>query len=182
MIVFCLFEWNLCRFVISCLYMYCRWPRHIIVSFPCQGLDLQRHMFIYVLPLTLPHCCVFPEPGPGFTTSYRFVISCLYIAVDPATLLCLFRARAWIYNVICRGIFCVPRVKMRDVCTFCWYWWSCWPSLFNFPFIMRVFDPTSSFSEPIRCQMFILHSRFKIEFAILTWVFSFHLLLDKQRL
>jgi hypothetical protein len=56
------------------------------------------------------------------------------IAVDPTTLLCLSHARAWIYNGICRGLYCVPRVKMRDVCTLRWYWWSCWPSLFTFSF------------------------------------------------
>jgi len=42
-----------------------------------------------------------------------------------------------IVDRICRGLFlfCVQWVKVRADCTFCWYWWNYWPSLFNFLFI-----------------------------------------------
>jgi len=30
-------------------------------------------------------------------------------------------------------LFCV---SVRGECSFYWYWWNCWPSLFNFLFII----------------------------------------------
>jgi hypothetical protein len=38
----------------------------------------------------------------------------------------------WILDVICCGLFCGHWVKMRGDCSFCWYWWNCWHSLFLF--------------------------------------------------
>jgi hypothetical protein len=55
-----------------------------------------------------------------------------YIA---SILLCLSKGRTRFYNVICRVLlFCVQWMKMRGDCSFCWYWWNCWPSLFKLSF------------------------------------------------
>ena len=49
--------------------------------------------------LTLPHVCACPKPRTGFRMScYVF------------------------------GFICVQWVKVRGNCSFCWYWWNCWPS------------------------------------------------------
>jgi len=47
----------------------------------------------------------YPKPCPGFPTSHVTVFLC------PAN-----------------------SVKVRDDCSFCWYWWNWRPSLFKFPF------------------------------------------------
>jgi hypothetical protein len=43
---------------------------------------------------------------------------------------CLFQERTCISNVVCRGLVCVMWMREIDVCSICWYWWNCWPSLF----------------------------------------------------
>jgi hypothetical protein len=45
---------------------------------------------------------------------------------NPTTSLCLSQDRAWISNVI--------SLFMFNDCSFCWYWWHCWPSLIKFSF------------------------------------------------
>jgi len=35
------------------------------------------------------------------------------------------------YVVVC---FMFKWVEVRGHCSFCWYWWNCWPSLFNLSF------------------------------------------------
>ena len=52
----------------------------------------------------------------------------------PVTRLCLSQARTWISNVICRVLSCFQWVKVKGVCSFCWYWWNCWPLLFKLSF------------------------------------------------
>jgi hypothetical protein len=55
-----------------------------------------------------------------------------YTMFNPAAFLCLSTTRTWISNFICRGSpFRVQWVKMRGDCSFCWYWWNCWLSLFK---------------------------------------------------
>ena len=98
----------------------------------------------------------------------------LFIVVDPATLWCLSHARAWIYNVMCRGLLFVFRewrweMLVRLVDTGGIIDHLC----LTFLFIMRAFDPTCSFPEPIRCQMFILHSRLNLPFCFEYSVSSF---------
>jgi hypothetical protein len=46
-------------------------------------------------------------------------------------ILCLSQHRTWI---MCHGLSWVQWVQMRGDCSFCWYWWNCWPSLFKFSF------------------------------------------------
>ena len=50
-----------------------------------------------------PHLCACPKPGPGFPRTLFIVIN-FYFA-------------SW-FNI-------------RSGCSLCWYWWNCWPSLFN---------------------------------------------------
>ena len=38
---------------------------------------------------------------------------------------------SWISKCICRGLFYVQWLEVKGHCTFCWYWWSCWSSLFK---------------------------------------------------
>ena len=40
----------------------------------------------------------------------------------------------------------VQWVKVRGDCSFCWYWWICWPSLFNLSFHNTTLFYTSSVS------------------------------------
>ena len=59
----------------------------------------------------------------------------IFIRLNSATFLCLFKTRTWIFNVICHGLFCVQWVKARGDCSFCWYWWNCLSSLFKHSFL-----------------------------------------------
>jgi len=53
-----------------------------------------------------------------------------------ATFLCLSHVRAWIFHAIfswslCCGLLCV---EWFEACSFCWYWWNCWQSMFKLSF------------------------------------------------
>jgi hypothetical protein len=37
------------------------------------------------------------------------------------------QSKTWISNIKLCGLFCVELLKMRGGCSFCWYWWNCWP-------------------------------------------------------
>ena len=72
-------------------------------------LDTPYHMYIYVIALeieinglTPQQFYAGPKSGPGFPMSYILV---LYVQL---------------YEVILIGN-----------CSFCWYWWNCWSSLFK---------------------------------------------------
>jgi hypothetical protein len=48
------------------------------------------------------------------------------------------KSRTWISTVICSGLFLfVQWNELKGDCSFCWYWWNCWPSLLKlfFPII-----------------------------------------------
>jgi hypothetical protein len=49
---------------------------------------------------------------------------------------CLSQTKTWISNVKCHGLIYVQWFEVRDDCSFCWYWWNCWPSLFKLFFII----------------------------------------------
>jgi hypothetical protein len=53
---------------------------------------------------------------------------------DPATFLFLLQARTWISNTIFHGLCYVQRFQVRVDCSFCWYLWNCWSSLFKLSF------------------------------------------------
>jgi hypothetical protein len=48
--------------------------------------------------------------------------------------LCVSQILTWISYVKCRSFFCVQWFEVRGGCSFCWYWWNCWPSLFKLSF------------------------------------------------
>ena len=48
--------------------------------------------------------------------------------------MCLSQPRTWISNIICRGRSYVQWFDVRGNCSFYWYWWNCWPSLFKLSF------------------------------------------------
>jgi len=48
---------------------------------------------------------------------------------NPTTFLCLFQARTLISNVIYHGLFMFS--ELREDCSFYWYWYNCWLSLFK---------------------------------------------------
>jgi hypothetical protein len=50
---------------------------------------------------------------------------------------CLSQIRNWIFNVICCGSSDNQWYTMKGSCSFWWYWWICWPSLFRI-----VYEPT----------------------------------------
>jgi hypothetical protein len=49
---------------------------------------------------------------------------------NPTTFLYLSQARTWISNATCCGLFSM----IWGHCSFCWYWQTCWPSLFKLSF------------------------------------------------
>ena len=55
--------------------------------------------------LTPVYYCACPKPEPWFPTSYVVIL-----------------------------LYCVLWAKLRGDCSFCWYWWKCWPSLFKLSF------------------------------------------------
>ena len=69
----------------------------------------------------------------------------LIFQFNPDTFLCLSQAMTWISNAICHSLFYVQWVKMRDDCSFCWYWWNCWTSLFKLSFYNQ-YKPLMSLS------------------------------------
>ena len=48
---------------------------------------------------------------------------------NPATLLCPSQTRTWISSVVVS--FYVQWFNVTGDCSFCLYWWNCWPSLFK---------------------------------------------------
>lgn len=48
------------------------------------------------------------------------------------------KSKTWIYNVICRGLFCVQRAQVRCDCLFFWYWWNRCSSLLSLSFHSKV--------------------------------------------
>jgi hypothetical protein len=55
------------------------------------------------------------------------------------------QTRTWNSNVICHGFLCSgSSVKIRDDCSFCWYWWNWWLSLFKLSFHKMVYHLVAS--------------------------------------
>ena len=50
--------------------------------------------------------------------------------LTPPHFLCLSQTKTWISNVTLSWSFYVQWFDVRGDCSFCWYWWNCWPSLF----------------------------------------------------
>jgi hypothetical protein len=50
---------------------------------------------------------------------------------------CLAKAKSCIFNVICRGLFCVQLFVIGGGCSFCSYWLKCWPSFIKLSFHNR---------------------------------------------
>jgi len=46
----------------------------------------------------------------------------------------LSQVKIWISNVTCRGLFYGQWIEVRGGCSFCWYWWNYWLSLFKLSF------------------------------------------------
>ena len=46
----------------------------------------------------------------------------------------LSQVKTWISNVIFRGLFYGQWIEVRGGCSFCWYWWNYWLSLFRLYF------------------------------------------------
>ena len=67
---------------------------------------------------------------------------------NPATLVCLFQSRIWIYNARCCGLYCVQFLKLWSSCLPCWYWWNCWPSLFK-NFLVIIYIPSALPHVPV---------------------------------
>ena len=65
--------------------------------------------------LTLPHFCASPKSGPGFPTPYVLFF------------------------------FVFSCFEKKGGCSFCWYWWSCWPSLNNYSLVWFVKRSTCDF-------------------------------------
>jgi hypothetical protein len=77
----------------------------------------------------------------------RFFIICLcmYCSWRSSHFLYLSQTRTWPSNVICHGLLCsASSVKMRDDCSFCWYWWNWWLSLFKLSFHKLVYHLVAS--------------------------------------
>ena len=55
---------------------------------------------------------------------------------NPTTFVYLSQARTWVSSVKCDDfvVVYVQWVKVRDECSFCWYWLSYWPPLFKLSF------------------------------------------------
>ena len=57
--------------------------------------------------------------------------------LSPTTVLCLSHIGTWIYISHMSYVmvfFYVQWFEVRGDCSFCWYWWNCWPSLFKLSF------------------------------------------------
>ena len=46
---------------------------------------------------------------------------------------------------------CVQWLQIKGNCSFCWYWWNCWPSLFK-PFFHKSY---TSLNEPVQVHVYI---------------------------
>ena len=93
-------------------------------------LSLQVHVLLY-------KTMILPVLSWTNTMSYNRVEGWNFInRFDPTTLVCLFKVCTWIANVICFMDFWVQWFQVRCGCLFCWCWWNCWPSLYDFLFLM----------------------------------------------
>ena len=77
-----------------------------IINMTGSGFNYQYdRVWVPLTGITMPNCYAYPKHEPAFPTSC--------------------------HNL---SLFCVQRVKVRDDCLFCWYWWNCWPSPFKLSF------------------------------------------------
>jgi hypothetical protein len=83
-------------------------------------------LYYTITVLTTIHVCVYLNQWPVL---YHYCF-------NYNTCLCLSQSITCITNVIYCGLFYVQRIMMRGACSICWYWWNCWPWLFNFLFII----------------------------------------------
>ena len=87
--------------------------------------------------------------------------------VNTATFLCPYQSVVWISSVICRGPFCVQWFGKRGDCSFCWYLWDCWSSLFTFLFIMNeiyFYEKRTEFLLPIQfsnAKLCLIYTKYK---------------------
>ena len=63
-----------------------------------------------------------------------FVLLILFWCIPINTFLHLSQARPQISNTICYGLFYVQWVEVGGDCSFLWYWWTIWLSLFKLSF------------------------------------------------
>jgi hypothetical protein len=75
------------------------------------------HLLIYVLPWDIQL-----SVGEGRDPIYRF---------NPAVYVHLSQIMTRISNFICHCLACVHWTTVIGYCSFCWYWWNCWLSLFK---------------------------------------------------
>jgi len=78
--------------------------------------------------LTLLHLFACIKPGPGLPTSYVEVPF-------------FFISLSW--------------VEVRGDCSFYWYWWNCWTSLYKLSF-QNSFNKLTSYKRPRLCVKFII--------------------------
>jgi hypothetical protein len=127
-----------------------RWTR---IELPVTFLRLPDVLFWFIV-WTLLHCSVNAKimhfchrpindiPANSSITSSDSIqdIWTLYLELEsgfhynrfnPVTCLFLSEDRTWIPYVICHSLLCFHRVKVRGDCSFYWYRWNCWLSLFK---------------------------------------------------
>ena len=54
----------------------------------------------------------------------------------------------------------VPMCEMRGDCSFCWYWWNCWLSLFK-TYLLNVYN-SQCFKTNTICIVFIIKWRIRV--------------------
>ena len=74
----------------------------------------------------------------------------------------------------CFLFFCVKLFEVRASCSFCWYWWNCWPSLFKLLFIIDIVVNCSSFTRRDIRSLYIYVIRYTVLTKLLVGLlFSF---------
>jgi hypothetical protein len=69
----------------------------------------------------------------------------------------------------------VPMCEMRGDCSFCWYWWNCWLSLFK-TYLLNVYN-SQCFKTNTICIVFIIKWRVRVmvfnatfnNIAVISW-------------
>jgi hypothetical protein len=80
----------------------------------------------------------------------------------------LSQVKTWISNVIFRGLFYGQWIEVRGGCSFCWYWWNYWLSLFKLSFHKSTWTLQKIMLNGIICSINILDFQLLVQSVSIT--------------
>ena len=113
------------RYIFMHTFCYCTIHVYVVIFLWWCVIVLSGSHFCRICPHI--HDCILPleiqlSRGEGCDPINR---------CSPATFECPSPIKTWISNTICGCLFYVQWFEVRDGCVFCWYWLSCWLTVYK---------------------------------------------------